>query len=488
MKTSIIPKLGYSAGRKRTGLEFDLWSRGQFFKSRCVQVSEEEVGSDQFVTDVLNFFFEGGLKKEQLNDSLREVAATAVWKATEASKAMDMVPRPPEGKPSYVWVISQAVQIAFRRAQNQCIYEAVRKTIKLSMRSEYEIARDLGTSLSLYSVSFSNDLSLSEQGVNLIKQFEGFSSKLYNDPAGHCTIGYGTLVHRDNCNGNESDEFKKGISEERGTELLKLEANKFSGTVNNSVTVPLNQNQFDALVSFVYNIGPAAFGESTLLKKLNNGSYDSVPSELRKWVKGGGKVLPGLVKRREQEANLFIKSTALPGESTGKSLSDNTPASNIGEVFLKNARAYEGLPYGVAELTWTKEGFVPPADKTSIKRLVCNQLIWLAIKDSGLPMEYNPLRKPDWDFASYGFKEIRKNAALKTLIEEGAGAGLLPGDLLIEYGSHMAFFTANKKDTRNRDNMLIFDANAYPKNVGEHWVIGSWNQNALVSVYRHSGK
>jgi GH24 family phage-related lysozyme (muramidase) len=161
---------------------------------------------------------------------------------------------------------------------------------------------------------------LSPQGVDLIKNFEGFRDKLYNDPAGHCTVGYGTLVHRGNCEGHSTEQpYASGVTKERAAELLTQEAGGFAGTISNKVTVPLNQNQFDALVSFVYNVGPGAFEKSTLLKLLNQGKYDSIPTELKKWTKArqNGQVvdLPGLVKRRAAEADLFVKAEAVTAQS-----------------------------------------------------------------------------------------------------------------------------------------------------------------------------
>jgi GH24 family phage-related lysozyme (muramidase) len=95
------------------------------------------------------------------------------------------------------------------------------------------------------------------------------------------------------CNGSEPDEFKWGVSEQRATELLRNKASEFIRVINNSVKVPLNQNQFDSLVSFVYNIGARGFQSSTLLKQLNNSNYNAVPIELRKWIKAGGQLYQG---------------------------------------------------------------------------------------------------------------------------------------------------------------------------------------------------
>lgn len=287
----------------------------------CPQYSEAPVGSDEFVLDVLQFFFEERLNPNQLNERLRQVAADALWRATEGSDATDLVPRPPDGKPGIVWLVSQAVQIAFRKARNRCIYEAIRLVVKAALRSEYEFAK-IGAEAQSYAAPLTSNLTTSNQGIDFIKQFEVFSSNLYNDPVGHCTIGYGTLIHRGNCNGSESDEFRAGISEQRATELLKQEIGRIEGVINTNVVVSLSQSQFDSLVSFAYNVGTGAFKKSTLLKKLNQSDYVAVPVELKKWIKGGGKTLPGLVRRRASEANMFTDGTYSTSNSFSLGQSD----------------------------------------------------------------------------------------------------------------------------------------------------------------------
>ena len=149
---------------------------------------------------------------------------------------------------------------------------------------------------------------ISDSGLNLITAHEGIVLNLYNCPANHATIGVGHLVHYGPINGTEAEEFKRGITKERAMELLRSDVSTAENTVNRLVKVPLNQNQFDALVSFVFNIGETQFTSSTLLRKLNQGDYDSVPSELNRWVNGGGRKLPGLVNRRRDEGNLFVKN------------------------------------------------------------------------------------------------------------------------------------------------------------------------------------
>lgn len=195
----------------------------------------------------------------------------------------------------------------------------------------------------LQSIQFAQSLSgekmrtmaLSGEGVGLIKRFEGFVAKPYNDPVGHCTVGYGTLLHKGNCNGTDASEkpYTGGISEVEATRLLADRAVEFQKSINDEVKVELNQNQFDSLLSFVYNIGTNAFKNSTLLKLLNQGNYDAVPAEMKKWVYGtvAGKkeVLPGLEKRRKAEAEWFMKPVTA-GQSIAQSYY-STPFYDTGE-------------------------------------------------------------------------------------------------------------------------------------------------------------
>ena len=147
---------------------------------------------------------------------------------------------------------------------------------------------------------------LSKEGAAFIARFEGFRGQLYNDAANHCTIGYGHLVHHGPINGSEPAEFRKGISQERALELLRADAAKAAAEIARSVKVPLEQHQFDALVSFAFNVGNGAFRDSTLLRLLNEGRYDAVEAQLARWNKAGGKTLQGLVNRRAAEAKLFL--------------------------------------------------------------------------------------------------------------------------------------------------------------------------------------
>jgi len=135
------------------------------------------------------------------------------------------------------------------------------------------------------------------KGIELIKHFEGCELEAYKCPAGVWTIGYGHIKG-----------VKEGmtITELQAEEMLKSELNEYEGYINNLVTVELNQNQFDAMVSWVYNLGGGNLKASTLLKVLNAGDYDGVPAQMLRWNKAGGKVLEGLTRRRQAEADLFV--------------------------------------------------------------------------------------------------------------------------------------------------------------------------------------
>ena len=137
-----------------------------------------------------------------------------------------------------------------------------------------------------------------QKGIDLIKSFEGLSLKAYLCPAGVLTIGYG----------HTGSNVMPGqiISEEQAENLLRSDLNRFEVGILKSVSTSINQNQFDALVSLSFNIGLGAFRNSTLLRVLNEGNYEEAASNFLKWNKGGGRVLPGLVRRREAERQLFI--------------------------------------------------------------------------------------------------------------------------------------------------------------------------------------
>lgn len=142
---------------------------------------------------------------------------------------------------------------------------------------------------------------LTQEGIELIKEFEGFRERAYLCPAGTLTIGYGTTVYEDGSKVRSGDRVTKG----RAEELLRKDCQRFEADVKRLVNVPLTDNQFSALVSFTYNVGSNALAKSTLLKVLNQGNYNQASNELLRWNKANGIVLKGLVRRRENEKKLF---------------------------------------------------------------------------------------------------------------------------------------------------------------------------------------
>lgn len=150
--------------------------------------------------------------------------------------------------------------------------------------------------------------------LNMIAHFEGWFPQKYDDPAGYCTIGFGRLFAKKPCASLTDaeitahitlDEWKNGISEERGLELLSadlLVARRFVGKV---VTVDLGADQFGSLVSFAFNVGGGNLQRSTLLSKTNKKDFSGAEREFARWVRAGGVVLRGLQIRRSCEAMLF---------------------------------------------------------------------------------------------------------------------------------------------------------------------------------------
>lgn len=149
-----------------------------------------------------------------------------------------------------------------------------------------------------------NNYKTGPKGLALIKRWEGCHKVLrdgritsYLCPAGVWTIGYGTT---------EGVQPGQIITQAQAERLLQRDLAKFEAVVNDAVTVPITQNQFDALVSFTYNCGAKAFRDSTLLKRVNERRSTEAAAQFQRWNKAGGKVLAGLVARRADEANLFL--------------------------------------------------------------------------------------------------------------------------------------------------------------------------------------
>ena len=141
-----------------------------------------------------------------------------------------------------------------------------------------------------------NKMKISENGLELIKKFEGCETTAYQDSVGVWTIGFGHT---------KGVEEGQTCSIEDAESMLADEMDEYEGYINNMVKVELQQHEFDALVAWVYNLGPTNLGESTMLKVLNGGQFDRVPDEMNRWTRAGGEILEGLVRRRQAESLMF---------------------------------------------------------------------------------------------------------------------------------------------------------------------------------------
>jgi lysozyme len=149
---------------------------------------------------------------------------------------------------------------------------------------------------------------VTEEGLALIRRFEGFRAGAYRCPAGVWTIGYGHTAAAG------PPEVKPGmrVSEAGARAILARDVERFAAEVRAALTREITPAQFSALVSFAYNVGASAFRRSSVLRAVNTGDFAAVPERLKLWVKADGRVLPGLVRRREAEAVLFDSKASAP--------------------------------------------------------------------------------------------------------------------------------------------------------------------------------
>ena len=137
---------------------------------------------------------------------------------------------------------------------------------------------------------------ISQEGIDLVKKFEGGRLTAYQCAAGVWTCGYGST------RGVQQGDV---WSQEKAEIMLVDELEEYGAYVEDLVTVPLNQQQYDALTSWTFNLGPSNLKSSTLLQVLNKGDYDGVPQQIKRWNKVNGQVNDGLIRRRDAEALLF---------------------------------------------------------------------------------------------------------------------------------------------------------------------------------------
>lgn len=140
---------------------------------------------------------------------------------------------------------------------------------------------------------------VTQAGLALIRHFEGFKSKPYYCSAGILTVGVGHTI-------KTTESFSEPITEQEAEELLKKDLWTAERAVLRLTKVPLKDNQYDALCSWVFNVGSGAMQRSGLRQKLNRGEYNEVPTELKKWVYAGGKIIKGLLRRRIAEGIMFL--------------------------------------------------------------------------------------------------------------------------------------------------------------------------------------
>lgn len=139
--------------------------------------------------------------------------------------------------------------------------------------------------------------SINTSGLNLLKEFEGLRLNSYDDGVGVWTIGYG----------HTADVYpNQVINQQQAIAFLDQDLKYFETGILDLVKVPLTENQFSALVCFSFNVGLGAFGDSTMLKLLNDRDYKNAANEFSRWINGGGRILEGLVRRRSAERSLFL--------------------------------------------------------------------------------------------------------------------------------------------------------------------------------------
>ena len=162
---------------------------------------------------------------------------------------------------------------------------------------------------------------ISDDGLRLITRFEGFPNggRPYDDPIGLATVGYGHLIARRRVNDADRravwlhGQRQPGrLTQPEGLQLLARDLRDYEEGVDGAVTRRMTQGEFDALTSFAFNLGVGALRTSTLLRKFNAGDTDGASNELLRWVKAGGRTLPGLVTRRQAERALFLSADTDP--------------------------------------------------------------------------------------------------------------------------------------------------------------------------------
>ncbi len=151
-----------------------------------------------------------------------------------------------------------------------------------------------------------------DNAIAITTAHEGFRASPYNDPVQFCTVAYGHLITRKPCSKTEYEQYPQPLSKEQGIVLLRQDMRFAEIAVGRAITRELTDGQYGALCDFTFNVGAGNFRKSRLRKLINEGDFDAVPAEFRRWRRAGGKVLDGLVKRREREISLFFEGMEMP--------------------------------------------------------------------------------------------------------------------------------------------------------------------------------
>ena len=183
-------------------------------------------------------------------------------------------------------------------------------------------------------------MKMTDQGYRLIMEFEGFRAQAYRDAVGVWTVGYGHTAMA----GKPAVTAGLTITRAEADVILRRDVEMFADAVAALVKVPLTDNQFSALVSFAFNVGPGNFAKSSVLAVVNRKDFDAVPRRLALWVKAGGRTLPGLIRRRAAEAQMFLDhdNKAVPAKPSRTFWSDLIA---IATIIFKRLRKFrkEGL-------------------------------------------------------------------------------------------------------------------------------------------------
>lgn len=225
-------------------------------------------------------------------------------------------------------------------------------------------------------------MQVNQRGLELIKEFEGFRSKAYKCSAGVWTVGYG---HTSAAGAPVVGPMTK-VTLAQGEDILRRDLATFEEAVGSAVRVELTPNQFSALVSFCFNVGAGAFRGSSVLKAVNAKQFADVPRRLALWNKAGGKVLPGLVRRRAAEAALFLEpdkkraSTKAVEAAEAREVPDQPRGKKAIESTTNIAAGAAGVAGSVAAITDISSGAARTAENaTTIWGVLGAWAPWLAL-------------------------------------------------------------------------------------------------------------